>query len=216
MPKSEIQNEKDAVTLKAETSLESAKDQLEFKKKKLAEIEATAIRADHSIRGTQALEAAQRREEVLLLEKRIKECEKYLSQAVADQPRRDSQRKNATGKLAQAQELEAQAFKVSEALKKLQDQATDLREEARLSLEAANFTAQEIKNQEEADKAREVKARQELVSKKETNLRSAELSLMAAQESGHAEIIREREEIRDRRKKELAETLHELSTAGAV
>jgi predicted nucleic acid-binding Zn-ribbon protein len=154
------------------------------------------------------LEAAQRVEEVAILEARIKEREAFLSEAIKDLPRRDSLRKLAGEKTAQAQTLETEIFKVSETLKALQDQAETLREESKISLESANFTLSEINRQADEARERKVKARQEFIASRETNVRSAELALTAAK-GGPPEIVQDRQKALDKRKAELAEALQE-------
>jgi|GEM_PF-3919173 hypothetical protein len=197
--------QKDSVLLRAETNLKKALDQLEYQKRKLSEVQARALRNDDSVRPSQSLEAAQRREEIILLEGRVKEREAFLAEAKADQPRRDADRKRAADLTAKAQEIEAEAFKVSEKLKKLQDSAQDLGEAAGQTLALAEFTLNEI-HQKETDRKKRVEIeRNEKLGSLRQNLKTAQLELESAQRDKHSnqEIILERQKIRDTRQKNL-------------
>ncbi len=197
--------QKDSVLLRAETNLKKALDQLEYQKRKLSEVQARALRNDDSVRPSQSLEAAQRREEIILLEGRVKEREAFLAEAKADQPRRDADRKRAADLTAKAQEIEAEAFKVSEKLKKLQDSAQDLGEAAGQTLALAEFTLNEI-HQKETDRKKRVEIeRNEKLGSLRQNFKTAQLELESAQRDKHSnqEIILERQKIRDTRQKNL-------------
>ncbi len=204
--------QKDSCILRAEENLKKCEDQLGFKKTKLADTKARALRGDDSIRASQALEAAQRQVEVGLLEERLKERKEFLADAIADQPRREADRKRAGELLAKAQEFEAKAFKLSEELKKVQDTAQDLREAANKTLAISELTRSEIQRAEEDQKKRDETRRTEILNSLKNNLKSAEIDLANTQKDPRhtpPELILEKQNIVAARQKNLDDFLKE-------